>query len=200
MKKLSLLVALVLLVTVGGVYATWNYATLQMNEVEHTFKNLGITDVNTNTQTGKVAVTDTLILKIDDNDGSYTPAWDIDVTDAVAGKLLIAFTPNPGADNTTLKYTITIANNTYTPHTAPVAIFSVNGDKTAHTEAEEVLSGTFTYTAGNASATEEITFADITASLGVNGDFTLPTLDDYNNYKTALQNVKLILTITEVRN
>ena len=199
MKKLSLLVALVLLVTVGGVYATWNYATLQMTAAEHTFKNLGITDVNTNTQSGKVAVTDTLILKIDDNDATHTPAWDADVSGVGAGKLQIVFTPNSGANDTVLKYEIKIAENSYDPGTGAVAIFGVSGDKTAHATEKTVLEGTFNYTVGDPNATKEITLSDIQAKLSVNGDFTLPTLDDYNNYKTALGNVQLTLTVSEVR-
>lgn len=31
MKKLSVLVALMLIITVGGVYATWNYISAELN-------------------------------------------------------------------------------------------------------------------------------------------------------------------------
>lgn len=161
---------------------------------------MSITDVDTSTQSGKVAVTDTLILKIDD-EGSYTPGWDSDVTASNGGMLQIVFTPNAGAGDTTLNYVLTIANNTYDPDGegsgAAVAIFTVGGDATAHTDPKVIISGSFEFTAGNASATTEINLAQIQAALGVNGSFTLPTLDDYTAYKTALDNVKLVLTITE---
>ena len=199
MKKLSLLVALALVISVGGVYATWFYAETTMKTSEHEFKNLGITDVNTLAQTGTITVTDTLILKIDDNAGNHTPGWDADVNAGNAGKISIVFTPNSGANDTTLKYTVTIANNTYTPEGGSAQpIFTTDTIDAAHTEAKVVLQGTFDYISPNASVTKEILLADITSELSVNNAFTLPTIDDYNAYSTALDNVVLKLTIEEV--
>ena len=199
MKKLSLLVALALVISVGGVYATWFYAETTMQTSEHEFKNLGITDVNTLAQTGSIAVTDTLILKIDDNAGDHTPGWDADVAGAEAGKISIVFTPNSGANDTTLKYTVTIANNTYTPEGGVAQpIFTTDTITAAHTDAKVVLTGTFTYTASNANATHEISLDDIKNVLSVNGTITLPTIDDYTAYSTALSNVDLMLTVEEV--
>lgn len=193
MKKLSLIVAIALIISVGGVYATWNYAETKMDNVEHNFKNLGITDVNTNIKTGSVAVTDTLILKIDDNNATLTPAWDADVTDSNGGNITMVFTPNQGASTTQFRYTVTLANNTYESQ----PIFTTDTITAAHTTAEEILSDTFTFTAGQASATATITLSDITDVLSVKA-IQLPTITDYNNYRTALNGVQLVLTIEEV--
>ncbi len=198
MKKLSLLIALAMIVTVGGVYATWNYAETAMQDVTHEFKNLGITDVDTKTVSGSIAVTDTLILKIDD-EGNFTPGWDSDVTAANAGNLQMVFTPNPGANDTTFTYTVTIKNNTYTPDGGQaVGIFKVNGDATAKADAVTVLTGTFNYTHGQSEICKAvITLDDIKAVLVPNDAITLPTINDYTSYSTALADVELIVTIVE---
>ena len=198
MKKLSLLIVLAMIVTVGGVYATWNYAETAMQDVTHEFKNLGITDVDTKTVSGSIAVTDTLILKIDD-EGNFTPGWDSDVNSSNAGNLQMVFTPNPGANDTTFTYTVTIKNNTYTPDGGQaVGIFEVNGDASAETDEVTILTGTFNYTNGQSELCKAvITFDDIKTKLVPNDDITLPTINDYTNYSAALANVELIVTIVE---
>lgn len=186
MKKLTLLVALILCVTIGGVYATWYYAETQMNDAVHEFKNLGITDVDTRAETGRLEVTDTLILKIDDNAGDHKPAWDDDVNASNAGTIQIVFTPNSGASTTQFKYTISIEGNDYNGQ----PIFNV-------ADPANILTGTFTYTAGDDKAIHNITLGDITPVLQVNGNIVLGTLADYTAYKNALDGVTLKLTIEE---
>lgn len=197
MKKLSLLVALILCVTIGGVYATWLYAEAPMDPASHEFKNLGITDVNKSAQSGKIAVTDTLILKIDDNDGNHNPDWDEDVTSTNGGNLQIVFTPNSGAGNTTLNYAITIAKNKYTDNGADKPIFLATGITDAHDGEETILTGSFNYVAGQAQATETIEFDEFMAALDVNNTIELTDLNEYEAYKTALDGVVLTLTVTE---
>lgn len=201
MKKLSLLVALILCVTIGGVYATWLYAEAPMDTAAHEFKNLGITDVDTNAKSGKIAVTDTLILKIDDNEGNHKPAWDTDVTAANGGNLQIVFTPNSGAGDTTLNYTITVAKNSYTDDDSTAKPIFVTKDGTtvtaAHAEAKTIMSGSFSFDAGEPQAVKTITFADVIAVLDVNNTIELTDLEEYEAYKTALEGVELTLTVSE---
>ncbi|MBQ7095628.1 MAG: hypothetical protein IJN80_04195 [Clostridia bacterium] len=201
MKKLSLLVALVLCITIGGVYSTWFYAESTMSTAKHSFKNVGITDVDTSAQSGRIAVTDTMILKIDDNAGNHKPGWDADVNASNGGMLQIVFTPNSGAGDTTLKYTISVAKNTY-GDSNPAPIFKIGDGSsfTAHDDAEDVLTGTFDFTAGTTQAIKEITLADIQNVLKVNDDIVLTTIEDYNAYSTALSKVELVLTVEEVTN
>ena len=202
MKKLSLLVALILCVTIGGVYATWLYAESPMDTATHEFKNLGITDVDTNAKSGKIAVTDTLILKIDDNEGNHKPGWDTDVTTVNGGNLQIVFTPNSGAGDTTLNYSITVAKNSYTDDdsTAKPIFVTKNGTTitAAHAEAKEIMSGTFSFDAGEPQAVKTITFENIMAVLDVNNTIELTDLVEYEAYRTALDSVELTLTVSEV--
>ena len=208
MKKLSILIALILCVTVGSVYATWFYAGETMTDATHNFKNLGITDVDTSAQSGRISVTDTLILKIDDNDGSHTPGWDEDVTNLTAGNLLIRFTPNSGASDTTFTCTFTIENNVYDGK----PIFKFTGIDTSDLNASQQISQTeFTYKVngeGNLYGTDNkveyaekiVTLSDITQRLFVNDEITLPTITEYEAYQTALSKVVLKLTISEKTN
>lgn len=201
MKKLSLLVALILCVTIGGVYATWLYAEAPMDTATHEFKNLGITDVDTNAKSGKIAVTDTLILKIDDNDGNHKPGWDEDVTDLNGGNLQIVFTPNSGAGDTTLEYTITVAVNSYNDDGTAKPIFVTKDGTTvtaAHADAKTIMSGTFRFDAGQPQKVETITFENIMAVLDVNNTIELTDLEEYEAYETALDSVELTLTVSEV--
>lgn len=202
MKKLSLLVALILCVTIGGVYATWLYAETPMDEATHEFKNLGITDVDTNAKSGKIAVTDTLILKIDDNYGNHRPGWDGDVTTDNGGNLQIVFTPNSGAGDTTLNYTITVAKNSYTDddHTDKPIFVTKDGTTitAAHADAREIMSGTFDFFAGDSQAVKIITYTEVIAKLDVNNTIELTDLVEYEAYRAALEDVKLTLTVSEV--
>ena len=212
MKKFSILVALILCVTIGSVYATWFYAETTMQDVAHEFKNLGITDVDTNAQTGRISVTDTLILKIDDNSGNHVPGWDTDVTEATAGNIKIVFVPNSGASNTSFKCVFTIENNIYNGQ--PIFTFAdIDITESALIGSQKISETEFTYrvdgvgnimedgtVTGNliGSAEKTITLNSITSRLSVNDAIALPTIADYNAYKTALSNVVLKLTITEV--
>ena len=193
MKKLALLVALALVVSVGGVYATWIYSSAAVSTVNHGFKNLSITDVDTNTTSGTVSVTDTLILKIDDNSGNHVPAWDADVTETNGGSLDILFTANSGAPKTTLQYTITVARNTYTPDGGSALPIFVTKDGTtinaAHTDAKAIITGTIVYdpeTNDTGKVTESISLADITNILDLNSNIQLPLQDDYTAFRNAL--------------
>ena len=188
MKKLTALVALILCVTIGGVYATWFYAETTMDKVEHNFKYLGITDMDTSAKTGKISITDTMTLKIDDNDGSHIPGWDEDVANTNSGGLIqIRFIPNSGAATTEFNYVVSVENNTY----GSEKIFDVANENA-------VLTGSFTYTAGTTEKIHEIAYAEMIAALTVNDSFELTTEADYLAYKTALDSVVLKLTITEV--
>ena len=113
MSKLGIVAALALVTTVGGVYATWNYAGTNINEVSHT-STIKITDASTTTKHGVIHVHgDTLSLSIDDI-GDYKPGWNPTINNDNGGKLWIDFVPNTGAPDTLkFSYTITIEGNTY---------------------------------------------------------------------------------------
>lgn len=210
MKKLSILIALILCVTVGSVYATWFYANETMTDAVHSFKNLGITDVDTSAQSGRISVTDTLILKIDDNLGEHKPGWDTDVSDQTGGNLLIRFIPNSGASDTEFTCTFTIENNIYDGK--PIFTFdNIDTDAADLVGSQQISKTTFTYKVSGEGnlygeqnvvgyAEKIVTLDDITRRLRVNGEITLPTITEYEAYEAALRKVVLKLTISEVNN
>jgi len=91
MKKLSLLVALALLVTIGGVYATWSYAGEIATE-SHMHMSVNLATATENTPKGTIVnVLNSMDVKIDDTDSNY-------IAEAVfSGKMGFVFTPGIGA-------------------------------------------------------------------------------------------------------
>ena len=101
MKKLSVLVALMLIITVGGVYATWDYfqyVTGTANEGKTTITTIALTDKDvsgedSSTAKGTISVTpSTLTISISDSDNDHV--GEFHVSDDITG----TFTP---ADNAT---------------------------------------------------------------------------------------------------
>ena len=92
MRKLSILIALILCVTIGGVYATWNYA--QGNVASTTkYASMIITDKVVDTAKGTITVdTSNLIVTIDDSNNDFKGEM------ALSGYVTVTFTPNTGAD------------------------------------------------------------------------------------------------------
>ena len=194
MKRIALLIALALIVSVGGVYATWVYSDGAADQRDLSIENaLTITGTADGGKKGVISITDTLVLTIDDNNGTHNPGWDADITGAEAGTLSILFTPNTGAPTTVFEYYLTITNYTYSGG----SIFNVGEDKSNAIDGQQVIYGTFTYTNGDPNATQTFTCADIQNALGLNTSLKLDALSEYTEYKTALDNVKLTLTVQE---
>ena len=202
MKKLSIIAALALVTTIGGVYATWNYAGTKVEQVSHS-KNIVITDAVTTTTHGKVHVhADTLTLSIDDM-GGYVPGWNKTITNANGGSLWIDFVPNTGApDSVTFTYEITIVNNTYLDD-------GKNKVKIFDLETDTIVSSTtvnldLTQTADQphdcvgAFLIKEYSVQEIMALLPVNDDFKVDTLAEYKRFKEALEKVEIKTTVTDV--
>ena len=210
MKKLSFLIALAIIISVGGVYASWNYAELTMTAHNHTVNSLATFDLNTNIEAGTVSFADSLVLKVDDVTGNHNPGWTAGIDDADKGRIVMTFTPNSGASDTYLKYTITMTNNTFDIDGGgaepEVPIFTTTANvatgteeiTAAHAGAKTILVGYITHTAGSSTTSHAILASEIEDILTVNQTITLPTLTDFNNYSTALNNVKLTLTVEEV--
>ena len=90
MKKLSLLIAMILCVTIGGVYATWTYTQNTDVADEAVNVNMNLTDVAYSGSYGTYKVDTTgLSLTIDPKTGTtHTTAL------YATGSIVITFTPN----------------------------------------------------------------------------------------------------------
>lgn len=91
MKKLSLLIVLALLVTVGGVYATWTYAGAAV-PASHKHMSVNIASLGAETAKGTIVnVTNSMDVLLDDV-GNYKAGA------TFSGKMGFVFIPAPGAD------------------------------------------------------------------------------------------------------
>lgn len=194
MKKLSLLVALALLITVGGVYATWTYTqstdiadkreatTINMGNVQFV-GTYGTYDVNTST----------LNLVVEPK----TEASHI-TTLQVTGEIVITFTPNTvaptevKANGVATTYTFGVSNPEWkyegtnilainsTAHTIGVANSSA-ANKWTYTN------GVFTYTIGAAEIAGYIDFEE----------FNLDTKAKYDAFDLVLENGQVTIAVSD---
>lgn len=186
MKKLSILVALALCVTVGGVYAAWSYAESAVATPDPVSTGIGIEEAITTTPKGEITVSNTLELVIDDNEGTHTPGWDADVAaEGRGGEITITYSPNANSVATTLEYSITISGNSYGEN----QIFTLTGDVIDEGEIDCPNTTDTVFT---------ITYDEFIAMLPVNEANVLPTLADYNNYSDALNDVTITISVAEV--
>ncbi len=211
MKKLSVLIALVLCVTIGGVYAAWNYSQGDTASV-NVSREINMAQVVTNGTKGTITATpqNNFAFLVDDiandtpnGDGTYT---DIKYKAVLVGTgdIQINFTANPGADQTTKDYgvkmiaTITLSakdNLKYSdPHTSQdVVPITVR-------EGENVIAlGENTNNKNNnPDITNEakITAQEIVDCLEL-ANVILDTKAENDAFHTALKDYTIVITISE---
>ena len=208
MKRIALLIALALIVSVGGVYATWVYSDAAISNFETDLSGkLSITTAVGDTAKGFLSAPNNVVLTIDDDNGDHIPQWDGDVADV--GDITLTFTPNKGATTTTFTYYITVENFEYDcpTHGDDIKIFNpVDEDDTI--PGVQICKGTFNYTAGSMNpVTHTLDGDDIQTALnlqvtrpdGSSGTepLVLESIDSYNRYATALNGVILTLYIVD---
>lgn len=193
MKKLGFVIIMALVLTVGGVYATFNYA---QNDVDPVNATLTKTIAGTDTTKAKGTITidvETFQLKIDDTTQTLKTGL------TTQGSVKVTFTPAKGVDASVadegvdLKLEIAFANNTYRQNGIDYDVFKTTaaydmgialGKGTKNS-----VTGEFEYTValGNYLAVNEI---------------SLPTVADYNAFETWFtnsENAKITITVSEVK-
>ena len=178
MKKLSILVALCLCLTVGGVYATWIFTENSDVADQHEHINFGLTDVQYSGSYGEYFLDYSgLNLSIDPvTDGSHEAALKI------TGQITITFTPAKYAPPEIKEEGVPSTYKFAT--TKPQAEWLYEGQQifTIDTDAVDIDWGTpgengvFTY----------VIDADTVASMIQLGNFELGTKAEYDAFKTAL--------------
>lgn len=181
MKKLSILVALILCVTIGGVYATWNYAQGSATEQNKDFDAATIiTDKVVSTAKGSISVdTSALQIVIDDDNNDYKGEM------TITGKVLVTFTPNVGVSNDVAQNGIKMQYKLSTTN----GFQYVGNDIFTVDETMQQTSG--------AVKTFEIDAAKLSSLITLNELF-LPTAEDYDAFKTALHSGAISITVSEV--
>lgn len=194
MKKLGLIILMALVLTVGGVYATFNYAQADVDSKSATL-NKGIATAKTETPKGEIAIdVEGFLLKIDDTGTNLKTGLD------AQGSVTITFTPATGADGSVvadgvnLKLEISFTNNTYTQNGVDYQVFKTTDKYNATTG---VVLGTGTKNGDK---------FEYTVSLGqyfTVSEIPLPTLADYNAFHTWFfaesGNAVVTITVSEVK-
>lgn len=179
MKKLSVLVALMLIITVGGVYATWNYVSYENNATtasEIISVTLADDIVEKLTKGGLAVRNSTLTISIDD------PAPQDYIAELiVGGQISFEYTPADSSadDEIYMNYTIEANAGTYkgqpilTVDAGPFALMDMHTGSDATLLASDLM--------------DHIHLADI----------TLATHEEYQDFETALANTTITITVHE---
>lgn len=180
MKKISILIVLAMLVTISGVYATWNYA---MGNVESADLSpvVTLTEKVVDTPKGEIAVDMSgLSIAIDDSNNDY------DAELVITGSVNVTFTASDAApadvkaNGIKLQYTVTVSDGW---NYEGAAIFTVDADPIALNN-------------GNATFSATISAADLMNAITLS-DISLPTVDDYDAFALALQQGSITITVSE---
>lgn len=187
MKKLSLLIALCMLLTIGGVYATWTYTQNTDVADEAVNMNLNLADVAYSGSYGTYRIdTSGLSMVIDPKAGtSHTTAL------YMTGNIVITFTPNSvapvevkenGVDST---YVFSISGSNWKYEDQDVVTVT-------HTETHDIIwdrnnDGTFSYT---------ISAADLEDHISLTA-FDLDTKAKYDAYNSVLGRGAIVITVSD---
>lgn len=165
MKKLSVLIALMLILTIGGVYATWSYAGT--NDIADAFAEAKVTieDVELIGANGTYKIESNLVLSIDQANEDHEAELVFASNDSQPIFLTVTFTPASNAPQsikdsavptelyfgttTTMQYKID-ADGNYSESGTPTDIFTFSnpsdGNFSANVTWNPQADGTFTYT------------------------------------------------------
>ena len=188
MRRLSVLIAMILCVTIGGVYATWTYTQNPDVADEQIHMTMNLTDVAFSGSYGTYKIdTSALKMNIDPKVGTTH-----DTALYITGQIVITFTPNAVAPeivkekavDSTFQLTLTNDNWLY------------EGQKIitlAHNEAEEITwgepddMGVFTFV---------ITAEELAQHISLT-EFTLDTKEKYNAFNLALGQGQITITVSD---
>ena len=184
-KKLSLLIALSLFVTIGGVYATWNYAQGDAAPVQQALDGVTIlTDKEVDAVAkGNIGISlQNVALTIDDASGDHYGEL------TKSGTIAITFTPSQGADDDVAEYGIPLQY-----------ALSCIGSEFIYDGAHifEFSTDPVPLNDGNPTKSATINVADLEIALNSEHPLYLPTSDDYDAFYAALHSGSLVITVSE---
>lgn len=181
LKKILSLILRAAIMTTGGVYATWNYATNDADSYKANIMKPAMAKAEISASVGTLSVnTEALKVTIDDLGGDK-------VADLVIeGEVVITFTPNSGAspdiqDNgIEIKYSITGAADPQYQGRSIFAFAPVT-DQTLATAKSWTISA-----------------AELQDIVTLNGSISLPTYDEYQEFQQLLPSNLLSITVAQV--
>lgn len=206
MKKLSVLIALMLCVTIGGVYATWTYAGT--NDIADAYAEAKVTiaDAELTGANGTYKIESNLVLVIDQANTAHESVLLFNSNNSESIYLKVTFTPADHADaniknfavpselyfgtTNTMQYTMDV-NGNYSAEGTPKDIFTFanpsNNDFDPNVTWEKQSDGTFTYTLDEAALRAQISLSQV---------FVLDTKTEHDAFRAAL-NGNIVARITD---
>lgn len=186
MKKISLLIALVLCLTISGVYATWVYS--QSDDVADITgaKAITMTEATFTGTYGTYSVdTSKLSMQVDPKDGTAH------VTSLViAGDLTITFTPNTYApddvknNGVASTFAFSLSNSAWNYDNQSIMTVDTNKHNISWVKGNN---GIFTYTISAEAIADYLTLTE----------FSLDTKADYDAYDKVLTNGQVVITVSD---
>lgn len=207
MKKLSTLIAILLIATIGGVYATWTYSQGAAVMPETVFFD-SVTEITGAVQTNAKGVVEIVSndieIVIDDSNNNHKAEWNM------TGEIVVKFTPNVGADEDVVLDGIDLKWNLLTTNKEGVVAWAYDNKKIFYVDTTAVVlsktdaneeSGSFVWTITANDLMEKLTFNSNEASdinpAGADTDLYLPTVEDYSNYHTSLHSGAMGIVFAE---
>lgn len=206
MKKLTVLLALMLVVTIGGVYATWSYAGT--NDIADSFAEakVTITDAVLTGANGTYTIESNLVLSIDQKNDNHETELIYSSNDGQPIYLKVTFTPAANAPQeiknaavpselyfgttTTMTYSID-ADGDYDANGTATEIFKFknksDGNFSKNFDWNSESNGTFTYTLDEAALKDEIQLSQT---------FVLDTKAEHDKFREALSG-NIIARVTD---
>lgn len=181
MKKLSLIVAMAVILTIGGVFATWTYPG---GGVSNTNGSVGIamTGIVDDAAAGEIQIISMPTFTIDQTaTGNYAPII------VATGDLAVKYTKSVGSSktNATITYEVTIETPAGEYKDSKKAV--VLGGTPSGTVGTAVDGGSNAVLAGS-SMVGCLAFGD--------ASWTLPVKADYDTFKAAAEQLKIKITIS----
>ena len=182
MKKVATVVMAALLLTVGGVYATYNYAQGSVESKDSSLAK-SIADKIVSYAKGTISIDNTFKIKIDNLDGDNTTGFKTE------GAFKVRFTPAPFAD-----HDVTIGSVNLK------LVIAFEGPNKDHFN-RDIFKTTATYTTGGVTLDgNDVLNTDYDVHLEnyitVN-KVSLPTVSDYDQYVAKLNATSIKVTVSE---
>ena len=191
MKKLSLLIALCMLISIGGVYATWTYVRNSDVADESVNMAMNLTEVAYSGSNGAFKVdTSTLKLSIDPKSGTtHTTSL------VIEGEVKIVFTPatfapaevKGNAVDSTFEFKLSNNSWTFDDGHGAKEIVTLDHQGTHEIEWTKQLDGTFVYVLDATTLAKHITL----------NEFVLDTKTRYDSFNAQLANGQIIITVSD---
>jgi len=175
-KLLTVFIAFALLITVGGVYATWSYAGSNLSDIANPTSpsiKVSINEATTSGAPGSLAITTNDLAYHISNDGSYNTVL------GSTGSIVIEYTPNDGSQYQTVNLICHVTINAQSKYDSKDVFEITNTDSTDGV----TLTLTKDAVGSNASAWT-ITNADV--MLALTEAFYLNTVVKHNDFSAVV--------------